>query len=373
MYELLKDKVQWKFDHLERTSFHALKDALLKHSRLSFPNFEKPFVVHLDASGTAVGATLSQEDQHGELQLITCCSKKLSTAEQKSPTHERELFALVNALTKWRHYLLGSTTIAYTDNNSLTWLRSQSTLSPRQCRWLSKIEEYNLEIRYLPGKENSAADGLSRMYVLPPDSSSDVISWRDDYENDAYVQNTCFANDELILGYHWYKDRIWNGDRVVVPQKRVKEIIIQMHCSPIAGHWGTSKTEELIQRRFIIPNLRKEIKDFIRTCDTCQHTKIEKQRMHGLLTTLEIPACKWQSVSMDWMDLPSYNGKDAILVFTDRATKMVHICLTTRECTAEEAAKHFIQRVVLYHGLPTSLHSDRDPRLLSTCMLCIGN
>ena len=52
------------------------------------------------------------------------------------------------------------------------------------------------------------------MYVLPPDSSSDVISWCDDYENDAYVQNTCFVNDELKYSYHWYKDRIWNGDRV---------------------------------------------------------------------------------------------------------------------------------------------------------------
>ena len=61
------------------------------------------------------------------------------------------------------------------------------------------------------------------------------------------VINTWFANDELKLGYHWYNDRIWNGDRVVVPQKHVKEIITQMHCSPIAGHWGTSKTEELIQ------------------------------------------------------------------------------------------------------------------------------
>ena len=96
----------------------------------------------------------------------------------------------------------------------------------------------------------------------------------------------------------------------------------------------------------------------------CQRLKIDKQR--GLLVQLHLPTQKWQSVSMACInfhnnprtiELTSY---DTVLIFTDRATKMVHLIPA-----ADETAKLFIKHVVKHHGIPRSIHSDLDPRLSS--------
>ena len=90
--------------------------------------------MHLNASATALGATLSQLNTNGELQLVTCTSRKLNPAEKNYPTHEREMLALVHALKKWKHYLLGSKVVAYTDNVALKFWRTAQNLSLRQIR-----------------------------------------------------------------------------------------------------------------------------------------------------------------------------------------------------------------------------------------------
>ena len=74
---------------------------------------------------------------------------------------------------------------------------------------------------------------------------------------------------------------------------------------------------------------------------------------------------------MDWINflrnhrLVDTTSYDTVLIFTDRATKMVHLIPTTMHTTADETAQLFIKHVVKYHGIPRSIHSDRDPRLSS--------
>ena len=74
---------------------------------------------------------------------------------------------------------------------------------------------------------------------------------------------------------------------------------------------------------------------------------------------------------MDWINFPrnprlvDFTSYDTVLIFTDRATKMVHLIPTTMHTTADETAKRFIKHVIKYHGIPRSIHSDRDPRLSS--------
>ena len=75
---------------------------------------------------------------------------------------------------------------------------------------------------------------------------------------------------------------------------------------------------------------------------------------------------------MDWVSLPSCQGYDAILTFTDRATKMVYLVNSRASDTALVIAHQLLHNVVRLHGLPRSLISDRDPRLMSEiwCLLC---
>ena len=170
--DLLKKDVPFAWTPAAAAAFEAIRDELSEVCRLSYPDLNKEFVVHLDASATALGATLSQLNTNGELQLVTCTSRKLNPAEKNYPTHEMEMLALVHALKKWKHYLLGSKVVAYTDNVALKFWRTAQNLSPRQIRWLSLLQMYDLEIAHIPGSINIAADALSRLQE---------VNWKIDY------------------------------------------------------------------------------------------------------------------------------------------------------------------------------------------------
>ena len=63
-----------------------------------------------------------------------------------------------------------------------------------------------------------------------------------------------------------------------------------MHHDPLyVGHLGRERTIELIRRHFLWPHMRKDIGDFIATCDNCQGNKATNQVPPGLLVPLQIP------------------------------------------------------------------------------------
>ena len=147
----------------------------------------QPFTLHLDASADALGATLSQPDRRGHLLLLACTSRKLNPAERNYPTHEREMLALVHALKKWKHYLMGSKVLAYTDNVALRYWKTAQNLSPRQVLWLAYIGMFDLDIAHIPGITNTAADALSRLAspaLCCPVIGSPTDDWKDAYKLD---------------------------------------------------------------------------------------------------------------------------------------------------------------------------------------------
>jgi hypothetical protein len=121
---------------------------------------------------------------------------------------------------------------------------------------------------------------------------------------------------------------------------------------------------EQVKRRFYWPGMDKMIAEYVTTCDACQRNKPSQQAKMGPMQALPIPTRPWQQVSMDLItQLPrSSDGNDAIVVFVDKLTKMVHYAATTTTVTAPQLASLFLDRVFRLHGLPDSILSDRDPR-----------
>ena len=118
-----------------------------------------------DASGTAVGGVLMQDQGEG-LQPLAFMSKALKPAERRYSAYERELVAVAYCFLQWRHYLEGCPggVTVVTDHQPLTLLMQQGTLSRAQTRWirLGFFQSIQPTIQYQPGKANILADALSR-------------------------------------------------------------------------------------------------------------------------------------------------------------------------------------------------------------------
>ena len=89
----------------EGEAFNKLKTVLQNAPVLQLADQQKDYIVTTDASDYAMGAVLSQVWDDGE-HPIAFESRKMNSAEQNYPTHERELLAIIHALRTWRHYLL---------------------------------------------------------------------------------------------------------------------------------------------------------------------------------------------------------------------------------------------------------------------------
>ena len=150
------------WDMMMYNAFDELKHALTMAPCLKIADPDGEFEVTTDASedAEAIGAVLTQ-DGHP----IAFESRKLNIHQVNYPVHDKEMYAIMHALDKWRPFLLGKHFKVYIDHRSLTHLKTQPNLNQRQLRWMERAADYDCEILYKPGKENVVADALSRVQI----------------------------------------------------------------------------------------------------------------------------------------------------------------------------------------------------------------
>ncbi|XP_042299927.1 uncharacterized protein LOC121917880, partial [Sceloporus undulatus] len=159
------NKINWTPECTK--AFEALKQLFSSESILKHPDPEQPFVVQVDASDAAVGAVLLQRDEGGQLRPCAYSSKKFDSTQANWPCWERESFAIKWALDIWRQFLEGAPHPfeVWTDHRNLEALQTlRQLLSPKQRRWAKDFFKFNFTIKFIPGRENGLADGLSRMH-----------------------------------------------------------------------------------------------------------------------------------------------------------------------------------------------------------------
>ena len=154
-----------------QTSFDTLKLALSSAPVLRIFDPSRRAILTTDASGLAVAAILTQPDDEGRQHPVAYESRKLTAAERNYPAHVLELLAVVHALRIFRHYLLGSGAPRpagcrsdfdlRTDNQAITWLKTNRHLNKMYVRWLDEIEDFRFDVTHLPGTRNPA-DPLTR-------------------------------------------------------------------------------------------------------------------------------------------------------------------------------------------------------------------
>ena len=161
LHMLTRKDAVWHWGASCQTAFEFLKEKLTAAPVLAAPDFSKPFEVVADASDYTLGAILLQEGRP-----VAFESRKLTPAECNYHTPEKELLAVMHALTIWRCYLDGSRFTIFSDHEPLKYLRTKASLLPREVRWSQFIERFDYSWEYREGRIN-AADPLSRVQHAP--------------------------------------------------------------------------------------------------------------------------------------------------------------------------------------------------------------
>jgi len=141
---------------------------------------------------------------------------------------------------------------------------------------------------------------------------------------------------------------MYKEGKVYVPRdNELRTEIVRLHHDMLVGGLGEQwKTVELITQNFWWPGVTKEVKRYMKGCDTCQRNKNHTEQPAGKLMPNSIPEKPWTYILADFITkLLLAQRYDSILVVVDRLTKIVHFIPTTEKTTAEKLARLFRDNV----------------------------
>ena len=156
-------------------AFDCLKAACLQAPILAFPDFDKPFLLEMDASGKGLGAVLSQKQADGWYHPIAYASCVMNETEQRYHSNKQEFLTLKWVVTEQFHEYLSpygknrNEFVVHTDNNPLTYIFSSANLDAAGQHWVARLTSYNFSLEYQKGKDNTVANFLSQLNERLPE------------------------------------------------------------------------------------------------------------------------------------------------------------------------------------------------------------
>ncbi|GFW30838.1 retrovirus-related Pol polyprotein from transposon 17.6 [Trichonephila clavipes] len=150
----------------QKEAFEKLKKIMSEGPILHLYKYGRKTELHTDACKQGYGAILLQEAEDGKLHPVYYMSKKTNTAEEKYDSYELEVLAIINALKKFRVYLLGQHFKIVTDCSAFQKTMQKKELITRIARWALQLEEFDYEIEHRAGSRMKHVDALSRYPVM---------------------------------------------------------------------------------------------------------------------------------------------------------------------------------------------------------------
>ncbi|UYV68861.1 hypothetical protein LAZ67_6001298, partial [Cordylochernes scorpioides] len=380
---LIKKNAPFTWTENQEKAFQTLKVALINPPILGHFDPNAITYIHTDASNIGLGATLVQKFGDKE-KVISYLSRTLSKPEQNYSTTEKECLAVVWSMSKLRPYLYGRHFKIVTDHHALCWLKNLKDPTGRLARWALKIQEYNFEIIHKSGKKHLDADGLSRGPLPENEWDEDyerlflnqIIDEKDDFienikENLSGNKRSITQNFKEENGCLYKKNpnpegRAW---LLVVPKKRRKEVMSEYHNHMLNGHLGVARTTYRLKNKYYWPSMLKDVSEFVKTCHLCQSRKGSNHLPSGLLQPIPPANYPFERIGIDFVGpLPSTKRRRKwIIVLTDYYTKYAETKAVS-EATVKEVSTFLIEHIILRHGAPRFLISDRGSQFTSNLM-----
>eukprot|EP00253_Pinus_taeda_P020894 PITA_20894 len=386
LFVLLTKNAEFKWTDNCGKAFYQLKHQFSIAPILRGPDWELPFHISFDASDTAIGAVLGQEE-NGLPYAIYFISKNMTPAELNYTVTEKEFLVVIYAINKFRHYITGYTTFVHTDHSAIKYLMNKSITNARVTRWLLLLQEFDITIVDRPGKENVVADFLSRLKTnenIPVDDS-----FPDEYLFAVSAHSPWYADiaNYLVAGklpshlshrekrkiiqqsarYSWISRCLFHTgiDQEIwrcVGEDEIYDVLKACHDDPCGGHFADKRTtHKALRMGYYWPSLFKDARKYVKACDSCQRMGQPNHRDEMPLNpqvTLE-PFEKWALDFVGPINPPS-NQIIYILVCTDYMTKWVEAKELIK--ANEEAVLTFLfEEIFVRFGLPRELVTDGGP------------
>ena len=369
----------------EKQSFDEIKKVLselkaLAHIQTSYTHFQ----LVTDSSQYAVGAALHQmvNDQSIPVEFF---SKKLSQAQRKYSTFDRELLASYLAVLHFRHHIKGRYVLLLTDHKPLcsAFKSVNPTKSDRQQRHLSLLTEYLADVSYISGFQNIVTDCLPRpanavtldvcdlpeiAEVQPSDEEAQAYS-------DRLKSFQLLSSERRVLC-----DTSTPFPRPFVPASLRMSVLNSQHS---LSHPGIKLTLKLVKSRYLWPDMDRSIRKWCRECMFCQQSKIHRHAKSAV-SNFDLPSSRFQTVHIDIVGpLPLVqNPSDPyispyryFMTCIDRATRWMEVH-PLADNTAQTVAYLFVNVWISRFGVPIHVITDRRSQFESemfnelTCISC---
>jgi len=110
-----------------------------------------------------VGCCLIQWTEGKREKPIAFASCKLTATQSAMSTIEREAFAVIYALRKFRNFVFATKVTIFSDHNPVMYLQECAPKSAKLTRWALGLQEFNIIWSYRPGSRNQTADFQARV------------------------------------------------------------------------------------------------------------------------------------------------------------------------------------------------------------------
>ena len=309
------------------------------------------------------------------------------------------MLAVVHGLEKFHYFAYGRHVTVETDHKPLESIFKKhiSSAPPRIARMMLRIQKYDVEIKYVPGKDIPVADALSRVSPCP----GDTIDGLDVSVHELHLHLNATptrinqikeetAKDEVLLSLrtvitqgwpdtrsecpphlhaYWnYRDEltvadgiILKGTRILVPKSLHADVLQQLHYA----HQGAEKCKLRAKGSVFWANINHDIEEMVKRCAPCQHN--QNMNVKEPLMPHDVPQKPWHTLGSD---LFFWNNSPYLLV-SDYYSKFP-LVRKLNDIRSDTTIAH-LKSIFEEHGIPSKLITGNDTQFTSTLFQKFSN